>query len=308
MPKVSVVMPAYNFGRFLGEAIQSVLDQTFEDFEVIVVDDGSTDNTKEVVSSFPDTRVRYIYQENRGVSAAQNVGISASRGEYIAFLGADDIWLPQKLELQERAMDSNPQAGVVYSDLYYLDSATGIVTGTFFQQLKFPPPRGRVLNWFTQQFFGHPSTLLVRRDVFARVGMFDEALSGAEDNDMLFRIASHFEFEVICEPLIKYRRHASQVTQQTQIRLGPYIAYLHKAIQFPDLNKQMRARLRRSLAVQHFRYGRLLIRRGQLSRGAWEMLSSIKAHPLRFGYSAVSYLGEKLTRSFALCGGRRRSR
>lgn len=96
--KVSVIIPTYNYGRFLGEAIQSVLDQTFTDFELIVVDDGSTDNTKEVVSSFKDSRIKYIFQENCGVSAAQNTGIRASTGEYIAILGSDDKWFPENLE------------------------------------------------------------------------------------------------------------------------------------------------------------------------------------------------------------------
>jgi len=91
MPKVSVIIPTYNYGRFLGEALQSVLDQTFDDFDLIVVDDGSTDNTKEVVASFEDNRIKYIYQQNRGVAAAQNVGILASKGEYVALLGADDV-------------------------------------------------------------------------------------------------------------------------------------------------------------------------------------------------------------------------
>ena len=121
MPKVSVVMPAYNYGRFLGEAIQSVLDQTFQDFELIVVDDGSTDNTKEVIGSFTDRRIKYIYQQNRGVSTALNVGISASRGEYIALLDADDIWLPHNLEKGVEVLDEHAEVGFSYGQAYLMD-------------------------------------------------------------------------------------------------------------------------------------------------------------------------------------------
>ena len=135
MPVVSAIIPTYNFGRFLGEAIQSVLDQTFTDFELIVVDDGSTDDTREVVGSFNDSRIRYIYQENRGLPAARNTGIKASRGEYIAFLDSDDIWLTQNLELKVKSLDSHPDAGLVCSDGYNFDDATGAIIGTLWHDV-----------------------------------------------------------------------------------------------------------------------------------------------------------------------------
>jgi glycosyltransferase involved in cell wall biosynthesis len=298
MPKVSVILPTYNYGCFLGEAIQSVLDQTFEDFELIVVDDGSTDNTREVVHSFTDPRLRCIYKENGGESSAYNVGIHASRGEYIAFLDSDDTWLPQKLELQVKAMDSAPQAGIIYSDVYYFDSKTGAVTGTFFQRLKNPPPQGSVLEAYIEEFFAHPSTWLVKKSVFEQIGMWDETLRNCEDDDMLFRMASCFEFEAVLIPLAMVRTHPEQKSRKKQIHFTSYLRYLNKAMQSPILNSRMRASLRRAMCLCHFRYAKFLVSSGKLGKGGREFLASLKANPRVFGYFVMSHLIEKLTRRF----------
>ncbi len=297
-PKVSVIIRTYNYGRFLGEAIQSALDQTFQDFELVVVDDGSTDDTKQVVSSFTDQRIKYIYQENRGVSAAYNTGISAASGEYLAFLDADDIWLPRKLEFQLKALESHRQAGVVYSDAYFFNSITGDITGTFFQTLQAPPPRGMVLGPYIEEFFAHPSTWMVGKNVFEQVGMFDEEQRTCEDDDMLFRIASSFEFEVVPIPLAKVRTHPEQLSQKSELTYQYLQRYLNKAMQSPAINKRMRATLRRRLSMNHFRYGIQRLRKFRLAKGAIELLAAIKANPFACGYFAMSYLSEKLTRMF----------
>jgi glycosyltransferase involved in cell wall biosynthesis len=295
MPRVSVILPTYNYGRFVGEAIQSVLGQTFQDFELIVVDDGSTDNTRDVVGSFTDPRLRYIYKENGGESSAYNVGIHASSGEYIAFLDSDDIWLPRKLELQVKAMESAPQAGLVYSDVLYFDSTTGAIIEQFSRKLHGPLPRGMVLERHIEEFFAHPSTWLVRRMVFDRVGMFDEGQMNSEDEDMLFRIASCFEFEVVPMPLAMARTHLEQKSRKTDAHMSYFMRYLNKTIQSPILNSRMRASLRRTLALYHFRYGLSLRRRHEYGRAAREFLASFKANPRVFAYKAKSQLGGKLT-------------
>jgi glycosyltransferase involved in cell wall biosynthesis len=121
-PLVSVIVPTYNYAEFIGEAIKSVLDQTIQDFEILVIDDGSTDNTKEVVLSFGD-KVRYFYQSQQGPAKARNKGIVESKGEYIAFLDADDVWLPSKLEKQVNLFRSNPKLGMVVTDNFLFDDA-----------------------------------------------------------------------------------------------------------------------------------------------------------------------------------------
>jgi len=118
-PTVSVIISTYNRAHLIGRAIQSVLNQTYQDFEVIVVDDGSTDNTEEIVKSFNDPRIRYIrHEKNKGAAAARNTGIKAARGKYIAFQDSDDEWLPEKLEKQMKVFENAPpEAGVVYTDM-----------------------------------------------------------------------------------------------------------------------------------------------------------------------------------------------
>lgn len=122
-PTVSVIIPTHNRANLIGKAIDSVLDQTCQDFEIIVIDDGSTDNTAEIVKGFDDFKIHYISHElNRGTSAARNTGIKASRGEYIALLDSDDEWLPEKLDRQVEVLQDEPsEVGVVYSDVLYID-------------------------------------------------------------------------------------------------------------------------------------------------------------------------------------------
>jgi glycosyltransferase involved in cell wall biosynthesis len=298
MPKVSVVIPAHNSSKFLAETIRSVLYQSFRDFEIIIIDDGSTDDTAKVASGFP---VRYFWQENRGVSAARNKGIELSQGEYIAFLDSDDMWLPQKLELQLAAIENAPLAGVVYSDLYYYDNTTCTTTGTFLQKRRRPPPRGKVLGEFIEYFFGHPSTLLVRKNVFAQVGMFDETLHNCEDDDMLFRMASYCEFEVVPVPLVMYRMHDSgQKSREQETVTHYYILYLNKALQSPMLNDEMRMKLCKSLAERHFRYGELLIRRGRINLGTRELWRSIKADIPSFLSLILAFSSRIAVYTFAL--------
>src|SRR5437867_1708261 len=120
MPKVSIVIPTYNYGRYVVEAVESVLNQSFQDREVIVVDDGSTDDTRERLERFRG-RIRYIYQRNKGLPAARNTGIRAARGAYVAFLDSDDLWLPEKLALQVPILDTRQQVGMVYTDAHLFD-------------------------------------------------------------------------------------------------------------------------------------------------------------------------------------------
>jgi glycosyltransferase involved in cell wall biosynthesis len=130
-PRVSIIVPAYNAAAYLPYAIDSVLAQTYQDWEIVIVDDGSTDNTRAVVDAYRSRlrdRLQYIFQPNRGVSAARNHGIRAARGEFIALLDADDVWLPQRLELGVNALDADPAVGLVHSRVARIDTK-GSVTG-----------------------------------------------------------------------------------------------------------------------------------------------------------------------------------
>ncbi len=218
---VSVVIPTYNSGRFIAQAIRSVLGQTYARYEVIVVDDGSTDETKDVLREF-DGHSRYLYQDNRGPSAARNAGIRLARGEYICFLDADDIWAPNKLEVQLTFMEQHPDIGLVFSDEEEV-SAEGdirpslLAQSRFYSDLVSQKPLQDAFRKLLIENCIPTSTVMVRKACFAKAGLFDESLMVVEDRDMWLRIAA--DFGIACLPLIlgKKREHQRNISANSEL-------------------------------------------------------------------------------------------
>jgi glycosyltransferase involved in cell wall biosynthesis len=195
---VSVVIPTYNHSAFIGRCIDSVLGQTVAAEEIIVVDDGSTDDTPRVLAEFGD-RIRYVRQSNAGCGVARNTGISIARGEWIALLDSDDVWHPRKLELQLRLARANPEIGVVYGAMRLgLDPAVARVSAS--RQVARPELLDALL--FSNCITGSASCVLVRRRCFDDVGSFDRELRWAEDWDMWIRLAAKYEFGYVPEVLV----------------------------------------------------------------------------------------------------------
>jgi glycosyltransferase involved in cell wall biosynthesis len=223
-PRVSAVIPVYNQQEpFLREAIESVLAQTDRDFELIVVDDGSTNATPDVIASYGN-RLRGFRKPNGGVSSALNLAIRESRGEWIAWLSSDDLWEPNKLARQLGGLREKPSVGLVYSDALLIDS-DGRVVG----RRSFPPPptkRRRLMSLVRGCYVNGCSTL-VRREVFDDVGPFDERDRLTPDYDMWLRIAERYEFLHIPEPLVRYRVHPGQtsVRREAVERAGRRVAF-----------------------------------------------------------------------------------
>ena len=209
MPKVSVVIPAYNAMVCLPKTVDSVLKQTFTDFEVLIINDGSSDHILEWAASLLDPRVKVISQENQGVSGARNTGIIYAQGEYIAFLDADDLWEPTKLEKQVHCLDNKPTVGLVYTWTVLVDwkdNPTGRILashaeGNLWQQLM---ETNELCN---------SSSSMVRRCCFDTVGVFDQSLKSAEDLDMWLRLANRYSFAVVKEPLTLYRQHSNSLSK-----------------------------------------------------------------------------------------------
>jgi glycosyltransferase involved in cell wall biosynthesis len=231
MPKVSVIIPTYNHACYLPEAIESVLDQTYRDFEVIVVDDGSSDNTQEVVTRF-GVQVIYIRQENRGLPAARNTGIRASAGEYVAFLDADDWFLPHKLQKQAAYLDGHPSIGLVASGW--------IETDVYGRTLRTVKP------WLSNRPFllaecvlGVPLVVhcvLVRRAWLETVGLFDESIRWAEDFDLWLRLlADGCRFAWLPEVVCRRRFHGQNMSYSPKHMLDGSIAALDKLYARADL-------------------------------------------------------------------------
>ena len=232
---ISVIVPAYNCGAFIKEALDSVFAQTFTDYEVIVVDDGSIDTTRGVVESF-GKKVRYIYQENKGVSAARNTGIRNAAGRFMAFLDADDVWLAKKLELQMRAMSENESIGIVACGLLCVRGKDDIEKEVIPKNYANKNQLIRELCCDPDIFFGAGSSILVRRECFQRVGFFDEDLHAAEDWEMCLRIAKNYEVRSVQLPLLEYRaRDGSAVSgKNAEQFLVDELRFVNKIFQSRD--------------------------------------------------------------------------
>jgi len=303
MPKVTVMIPTYNYARFLGEAIQSVLDQTFTDFELIIVDDGSTDNTREVVESFQDARIKYIYQDHRGVSAAENAALRVACGEYITGVAADDIYLPQNLEIKVKLLDSRPDVGLVCSDVYGFDDNTGAITGKFWHENGpypgFDPVKAvqqplKDLLHYGCVFLVQAS--LIRRKIFDVVGYFDESLSTSEDWDLLIRIVQRFRIEIIDVPLVKCRLHSNNLTKNIDKMYWGEVAAFNKVRRCGSLSRGDFKHLKERMLPKHISYGREALLGGKEAVARTAFISAIKLAPWNFGlynYLFFSLLGAR---------------
>ena len=209
-PGVSVIIPTYNRAHFIGRAIESVLNQTYQNFEIIVIDGNSKDNTEEVVKRFDDERIRYLrYETNRGGAVARNSGIKEAQAEYIGFLDDDDEWLPEKLEKQMDVFETtSSEVGVVYSGFSMRSGKSGEVIAD-----SIPTHRGNVYDSIlARNILGGSTIPLIKKICFQKVGVFDEELPCCEDWDLWIRLSKHYDFDFVPEVLIKYYVHGEQIS------------------------------------------------------------------------------------------------
>ncbi len=220
-PFVSVIIPTYNRAHFLNEAVRSVLDQTFTDFEIIVVDDGSTDHTGDLVRTFLDTRIRYIHQAHRGINASMNTGLRAARGAYIGRLDSDDVWLPEMLVSEVEALNRHADVGAVYGRAQAMDE-----TGRPLPNTRGLPQRYPDSSFVSMLYedFTSSVTLLVRRECFDHIGLYDESLTTAGDWNICLRIARHYSFFFVDQVVARFRLHQGNIS-------GPSSVYFADSLQ-----------------------------------------------------------------------------
>jgi glycosyltransferase involved in cell wall biosynthesis len=208
-PAVSVIIPTYNRGWIIREALDSVLAQDFEDFELIVVDDGSTDNTREILEAYDDA-VIVLSLNNRGVSAARNRGIAEARAPLIAFLDSDDLWKPQKLSRQVAFFEATPGALICQTEEIWIRNGVRVNPGK--RHHKFS---GMIFEPSLALCLVSPSAVMIRKKLFDMVGLFDEDLPACEDYDLWLRVSCRYPVFLIDEPLtIKRGGHADQLSKE----------------------------------------------------------------------------------------------
>jgi glycosyltransferase involved in cell wall biosynthesis len=214
MPRVSIIVPVFNCAGFLGRAIDTALSQTYTDYEVLVADDGSTDGTRDVVARY-GSRVRYLWQSNRGVSAARNLAVSKATGELIAYLDADDMWYPQKLERQVAFLDTHKDCGFVHSEVSVINEADEVVHARFNSVTGRAVPQGHCLLALLRRCHIQTVTVLERRDCYDRAGGFDERVGVAEDYLHWIMIAmERMAVGYLAEPLAMYRWRGGSLSRR----------------------------------------------------------------------------------------------
>lgn len=273
MPKVSVVIPTYNRQAYIRRALDSVLAQTFTDYEVVVVDDGSTDDTKGVLKDY-EGRIKCVHQANGGIASARNRGIAESSAPYIAFLDSDDWWGPQKLEHQVRVLDEHPNVGIVYGRMPIVNER-GQTIGQ-----KPAGVSGRNFQELIEVWGDLPtSTVMTRRACFEQAGNFDSGVIPMEDIDMWLRISRHYDlYEIEGEPLAFYFRHDSQVTT-SPIRVYEGLVNIYTKIlnSYTDIPVE---RMVKRIAENQYTLSRVYYREKMYGKSLQHVKAALARYPL----------------------------
>ncbi len=274
MSTISVIIPAYNQGHFLAEAIRSIQAQTYQDWETIVVDDGSTDNTAEVTRSFTDPRIRYVYKQNGGLSSARNEGIRHAHGEYLSLLDSDDCFLPEKLALLVSALEAQPHLGLVAGQAIPVDEHGRPVGKQFDTPLPNDP---------AQLLLGNPlhvGSVLLRRCWQEKVGFFDETLRSYEDWDMWLRLAlAGCQMSYIPQPVSLYRFHTAQMTRDGGQMTTATFAVLDKLFSNPQLPAEWQAMKERAYSHAYLRKAAQAYRSRQYQIGQESLCQAVALNP-----------------------------
>lgn len=278
LPKVSVIIPNYNYANYISRTIDSVLAQTYKNLEIIVIDDGSKDNSLETLKKYGD-KITVLTQQNQGVSRARNNGTANSNGEYIAFLDADDIWLPEKLETQMQRFFDDAEIGLVHCSMDFIDpndqpcgeNYNGMEGNVAEEFLRFE--KGVVV--------GAGSTGVVTRRIFDELGGFDERLSTAADWDFCYRLATKYKLGFVRKPLVLYRIHNSNMHGNIAVMEHDMMLGFDKAFDGETkLNRrECYGNLHKTLAGSYFRAKKYKDFVRQAAK-------SILAQPLNLGYFA----------------------
>lgn len=285
LPGVSIVVPAYNYARYLPFAVESAQNQDYPDFEVVVIDDGSKDDTAEVMKQFGPP-VRYVYQENAGLSAARNSGIREAKHDYIMFLDADDELKPGILREMMRIFQGlDPDYGLIGCDRVLIDA-----DGKKLAVAKPAEPEGEILarDILMRTRFS-PTGALCRKAVFDKVGNFDTSLRSTEDRDMWIRIAEKFRVYYVDQELIHIRKHGSNMSSNAERQSSNMVVVLNAAHKRGTVPRSNFWLWREVFAYQKFESALMFNGAGRPLKGVWALVQSILSCPWFFDRSRFNY-------------------
>ena len=280
-PRVSIIIPTYNRAEMIVECLESVFTQTFTDYEVIVVDDGSTDNTEEVLNSYLD-RLIYIKQENMGNAGARNKGIERASGEIIAFNDSDDLWLSDKLERQLKYLDEHPDVDMVCGNGIFFGSSKVEGGKVISDKRAIPLEREGVTlpSIFMKSTLRTP-TMVARRKVIEAVGGFDPEFKVCVDLDFAFRVLTKFKVAFMNEPLFKLRKHDGHVGGDSERRTLFNIKAIEKLLrEYPEARMLIGEKLiNRRLAYRYYRLGKITQKKGRKKEALSAYKKSLSYRP-----------------------------
>ena len=279
MPRVSVLMPSFNYARYLPVAINSVLSQSYSDLELIVTDDCSTDESREIIEQWRrlDDRVLPVFHDvNRGLARARNSGLAVSSGEFVALCDADDVWLPGKLQTQMDCFLARPELGVVHSDSAIID-AVGNVTGKRFSSLlhrKGQVTSGNLFKVLCERNFLCVPTVILRREAIQYAGGFEESLRSLEDWVCWTKVSRKYPFHYIEDALVHYRIHGAGLSSNPKGMALNRVKALQILLEsFPDISPRLRSKMLYSLGVSH-------LEMNDLPNAVTAFVDSIRTNPL----------------------------
>jgi glycosyltransferase involved in cell wall biosynthesis len=299
-PAVSIIIPSYNCERHIRQTLRSVVDQTFQDWEVIVVDDGSEDKTIEIADSV-DPRIRVVQQENAGVCSARNRGYAESCGRFLCFLDHDDYWYPEKLSRQLGWMERKPELGVVYTNFLCWYAVDG----------EFPPPEslrpasdedvldadftGWVYHQFMRDSYALTSSALIRREALEHCGLFDVSLPYSEDWDLFLRLSRKVQFAQMAWPSTLYRQHPSQGSRLARRRDYRTELLLRAAgtwgLASPDGRRIDPGQFRRQIARYRMEFGQHHLAYGERGIGVRALFDAWRRDPMKLRYLGLALAG-----------------
>jgi len=292
MPKVSTIVPTYNYAHFLRDCVNSIIQQTYKDFEIVVIDDGSTDETRAIVESLiesnPGVQIRYIYQNNQGPAAARNHGIREAQGEYIAFCDADDVWAPEKLDKQLDLFEQDPELAMIFSDMSQ-QVEDGCYEESYFHKRGINPEK--FTNVYSKLIernnFIIPTTVVLRRKILDDVGIFDERYRVGEDYELWLRIAKKYKIGYIDKPLVIRFSHEGSISRTKDVYCRDNIRITKELLSRYEFSKKERFILRQRIKQNNYELGYHYFAAGEYKRSVpyfWRSFG--RAH----GFKALFYV------------------
>jgi glycosyltransferase involved in cell wall biosynthesis len=294
MPKISIIIPSYNCGQYIGEAINSILTQTYKDLEVIVVDDGSEDNTKEALFTYIEKKlIRYIFQENRGPGAARNTGIKVAKGQYITFLDADDVLLPESIEKRCNFLDKHPNVFLVFGDYYKIEKSgkdhntPQLKKECFLQNFRILMKRKEENEYIFEHFCPDviernlsvplmSGSMMIKREAINKCGYFNERIKYGEGTHFCLKVANEFPVGYLDIPTWIYNNHRSNLSKNDLNKRESYsIERWVSLLEELTLKNSLKVKLKQKISKQCFDLGHLYYKQNSFSAAKDRFLKSI---------------------------------